>query len=105
MERCWHVPIILPVDILSLQKRRKSNTVMKSVLSAVLKLAVRHGKYGKFIACSNYPECRYVKSKEKKKVDDTGEVSKLGSKMVWRNGRYGKFEACSNFPSCKYIKK
>lgn len=38
MERCWHVPIILPVDILSLQKRRKSNTVMKSVLRAILNL-------------------------------------------------------------------
>lgn len=37
MERCWHVPIILPVDILSLQKRRKSNTVMKSVQIVDLK--------------------------------------------------------------------
>ena len=99
MERCWHVPI-MPSEK---KKVEYSDEVCPECGS---KLAVRHGKYGKFIACSNYPECRYVKSKEKKKVDDTGEVCpNCGSKMVWRNGRYGKFEACSNFPSCKYIKK
>lgn len=66
----------------------------------------KKSKYGKMLACSNYPACRYIKPSEKKKVEYSDEVCpNCGSKMVWRNGRYGKFEACSNYPSCKYIKK
>ena len=67
-------------------------------------LVERHGRYGKFIACENYPECKYIK-KEKVEPEFTGEnCPKCGSPMVFKNGRYGKFEACSNYPQCKYIK-
>ena len=67
-------------------------------------LVERHGRYGKFIACENYPECKYIK-KEKEKPEFTGETCpKCGSPMVYKTGRYGKFEACSNYPKCKYIK-
>ena len=67
-------------------------------------LVERHGRYGKFIACENYPECKYIK-KEKVEPEFTGEnCPKCGSPMVFKTGRYGKFEACSNYPECKYIK-
>ena len=67
-------------------------------------LVERHGRYGKFIACENYPECKYIK-KEKVEPEFTGEnCPKCGSPMVFKTGRYGKFEACSNYPQCKYIK-
>ncbi len=67
-------------------------------------LVERHGRYGKFIACENYPECKYIK-KEKVEPEFTGETCpKCGSPMVYKTGRYGKFEACSNYPKCKYIK-
>ena len=67
-------------------------------------LVERHGRYGKFIACENYPECKYIK-KEKVEPEFTGETcQKCGSPMVYKTGRYGKFEACSNYPKCKYIK-
>ena len=67
-------------------------------------LVERHGRYGKFIACENYPECKYIK-KEKVEPEFTGETCpKCGSPMVYKTGRYGKFEACSNYPECKYIK-
>ena len=67
-------------------------------------LVERHGRYGKFIACENYPECKYIK-KEKIEPEFTGEnCPKCGSPMVFKTGRYGKFEACSNYPQCKYIK-
>ena len=67
-------------------------------------LVERHGRYGKFIACENYHECKYIK-KEKVEPEFTGEnCPKCGSPMVFKTGRYGKFEACSNYPQCKYIK-
>ena len=67
-------------------------------------LVERKGRYGTFVACSNYPECKYVK-KEEVKLDYTGEVCpNCGSPMIKKQGRYGAFEACSNYPECKYIK-
>ena len=67
-------------------------------------LVIRKGKYGSFVACSNYPTCKYIK-KEPETIEYTGEnCPKCGSPMVYKTGRYGKFEACSNYPECKYIK-
>jgi DNA topoisomerase-1 len=71
-------------------------------------LVVRKGKYGEFTACSNYPDCTYVKKEEKevKELPETGEVCpECGSPLVVRKGKYGEFTACSNYPECKYIKK
>jgi len=67
-------------------------------------LVEKKGKYGTFIACSNFPTCRYIK-KDENTVEYTGEdCPKCGSKMIYKQGRYGKFEACSNYPECKHIK-
>lgn len=67
-------------------------------------LVERRGRYGKFVACENYPECTYIK-KDPVEVEYTGEeCPKCGGKMVFKNGRFGRFEACSNYPECKYIK-
>ena len=69
-------------------------------------LVYRKGRFGEFVACSNYPECKYVK-KEEKKVEYTGETCpQCGSKMVKRYSAKTKseFEGCSNFPKCRYIK-
>ncbi len=61
-----------------------------------------HGRYGTFIACSNYPECRYKESL-KEKCEETGEkCPKCGGDLVIKSGRYGKFIACTNYPECKY---
>lgn len=68
-------------------------------------LVIRKGRYGDFVACGNYPTCKYIK-KEAVPVEETGETCpKCGSKMIFKNGRFGRFEACSNYPACKYIKK
>lgn len=67
-------------------------------------LVIRKGRYGEFVACSNYPECKYIK-KEANEVEYTGEnCPKCGSPMVFKKGKFGKFEACSSYPDCKYIK-
>ncbi|MEG0592471.1 MAG: type I DNA topoisomerase [Coprobacillus sp.] len=67
-------------------------------------LVERKGKFGTFVACGNYPECKYVK-KEPDEIQETGEACpKCGSPMIFKKGRFGQFEACSNYPECKYIK-
>ena len=67
-------------------------------------LVYRIGRFGKFISCINFPECRYTKGEDE--VDNAVEevCPKCGSKMVTKKGRYGSFLACSNYPECKYIK-
>ncbi len=67
-------------------------------------LVIRKGKYGNFVACSNYPTCKYIK-KEPEEIRYTGEnCPKCGSPMIFKKGRFGEFEACSAYPTCKYIK-
>lgn len=65
-------------------------------------LVYKEGKNGKFIACSNYPDCTYVK-KEAKEVVYTGEnCPECGKPLVERTKNGKKFIACSGYPKCKY---
>ncbi len=67
-------------------------------------LVIRKGRYGEFVACSNYPTCKYIKKEEKEKAPakEVCECIKCGSKIVERTTRKGKiFYGCSNFPKCK----
>ncbi len=72
-------------------------------------LIIKLGRFGKFIACSNYPNCRYTeKTDTEKKVDEenSGEIcEKCGAPMVVKRGRFGTFLGCSKYPECKNIKK
>jgi DNA topoisomerase-1 len=69
-------------------------------------LVIKSGRYGKFKACSGFPECRFKKSLNKKEAKPVDEkCPQCGSQLVLRHGRYGSFIACSNYPECKYIKK
>ncbi len=64
-------------------------------------LVKRNGRYGEFVACSNYPECKYIK-KEEKQVVEVCDCIKCKGKIVERKTRKGKiFYGCSNFPKCK----
>ena len=65
-------------------------------------LVIRKGKYGEFIACSNFPKCKYIK-KEKKEVSVVCKCPKCGGDVVEKPTRKGKvFWGCSNYPKCKY---
>ncbi|HHH72611.1 MAG TPA: DNA topoisomerase I, partial [Sulfuricurvum sp.] len=72
-------------------------------------LLMRSGRYGKFIACSGFPKCKYTEqvdeegnAKAAPEPETTDEVcDKCGSPMVVKNGRNGKFLACSAYPKCK----
>ena len=69
-------------------------------------LVIRKGRFGEFVACSNYPECKYVKADENKINEETGETCpQCGSPMIYKMGRFGPFKACSNYPKCKTIIK
>lgn len=79
------------------------------------RMVVKQGRFGKFAACPNYPECRNTKplDKDGKPVEKndtppekTGELCPLcGGDMLKRHGRYGDFIACSNYPKCKNTKQ
>ena len=65
-------------------------------------LVVRKGKYGEFTACSNYPECKYIK-KEEKKITEICDCPKCGGKIIEKLTKKKKiFYGCSNFPKCNY---
>lgn len=72
-------------------------------------LVIKFGRYGKFIACSNYPNCKHTeKTAEEKKVDEQngGVICDIcGAPMVVKRGKFGAFLGCSNYPECKGIKK
>ena len=79
------------------------------------KMVYKNGRFGKFLACPNYPECKCTKA-----VDKNGNVvttenttptlagfkcEVCGGEMVVRNGRYGSFYACENYPTCTFTKQ
>ncbi|OWK26842.1 MAG: DNA topoisomerase I [Parcubacteria group bacterium GW2011_GWA2_38_13b] len=67
------------------------------------KMVIKLGRYGKFLACSNYPECKNTKPlDEAEKTDEICE--KCGSPMKVKHGRFGAFLGCSKYPECKNIK-
>ncbi len=63
-------------------------------------LVYRNGKYGRFIACSNYPTCKYIqKEREQKEIMDCPNCE---GKIIEKKTRKGKtFYGCSNYPTCK----
>lgn len=82
-------------------------------------MIVKTGRYGKFLACSAFPDCKNIKSMapdgsvnnekdkafaelEKKYKDEICE--KCGEKMALKNGRFGPFLACTGYPNCKNIR-
>ena len=71
-------------------------------------MVMKKGRYGSFLACSNYPECKYIKStKVKEDPVPTGEkCPECGHDLVQSKSRFGTtFVGCSNYPKCRYIKK
>ncbi|HCR42125.1 TPA: type I DNA topoisomerase [Patescibacteria group bacterium] len=73
-------------------------------------MVIKRGKFGKFLACANFPECKHTQPLEdnaatpKAPAEPTDVVcEKCGSPMVKRKSRYGEFLGCSNYPKCKHI--
>ena len=76
-------------------------------------MAMKRGRFGPFLGCTGYPECKNIRRVSKK----TGEVAPApvpiegetcpvdGAQLVRRHGPYGEFISCANYPTCKYIKR
>lgn len=72
-------------------------------------MAIKLGRYGKFLACTGYPECKVAKPLNGKE-ESTGELElsdqrceKCGEPMAVKTGRFGKFLGCSAYPKCRNI--
>ncbi|MFP6279596.1 type I DNA topoisomerase [Helicobacter pylori] len=68
-------------------------------------LVKKNSRYGEFIACNNYPKCKYIKQTENANDGANQELcEKCGGEMVQKFSRNGAFLACSNYPECKNTK-
>ncbi len=68
-------------------------------------LVKKNSRYGEFIACNNYPKCKYVKQTENANDVAKQELcEKCGGEMVQKFSRNGAFLACNNYPECKNTK-
>jgi DNA topoisomerase-1 len=77
-------------------------------------MVLKKGRYGQFLACSGYPDCRntrrILRSKDgsiasKADVPLDEKCPRCENHLVLKHGRFGEFTACSNYPDCKYIKQ
>jgi DNA topoisomerase I len=74
-------------------------------------MQLKRGRFGPFLGCTGYPECRNIRKIAKSGVaapapvplDEKCPVD--GAQLVRRFGRFGEFISCSNYPKCKYIKQ
>jgi DNA topoisomerase-1 len=75
-------------------------------------MAMKRGRFGPFLGCSGYPDCRNIR-----KISKSGQVAPApvpiegetcpvdGAQLVRRHGPYGEFVSCANYPECKFIKR
>lgn len=73
-------------------------------------MVIKIGRFGKFLACSNYPECKNIKSlkemaAQNQEPEYTGEkCEKCGARTVYREGKFGRFIGCERYPECDFVK-
>ena len=74
-------------------------------------MVLKKGRFGQFLACSGYPDCKTTKqlgAQEQQKKADVPLDEKCptcGNNLVMKYGRFGEFTACSNYPTCKFVKQ
>ena len=77
-------------------------------------MVVKRGRFGQFLACTGYPECKTTRkiiatkqgmtaAKPDQILDE--KCPKCESNLVIKQGRFGEFTACTNYPECKYVKQ
>jgi len=73
-------------------------------------MEIKFGRFGRYLGCSNYPECDNIKSFKEiaaanSEPEYTGDTcDKCGGRLVFKEGKFGRFIGCENFPSCDFIK-
>lgn len=97
-----------PFVVLLNNTKKEADKIKEAIVEKVDKqcpkcqrpLMVRWGKYGKFLACSGFPDCKYseniIEEKSNKKCPE------CGRDLIIRHGKFGKFLACSGYPDCRH---
>ncbi|HEX9108395.1 MAG TPA: topoisomerase DNA-binding C4 zinc finger domain-containing protein, partial [Longimicrobiales bacterium] len=96
---------------------KKSDSIVKDVAASEVSetcpecgkpMVVKWNRYGRFLACTGYPECKHTQPIDKKESAEPrpiGEKCPLdGGELVERAGRFGPFIACTNYPKCKFTR-
>jgi DNA topoisomerase I len=109
------------VDLAAAQKHMKDVKRQEILTDEVCdkcgsKMAIKFGRFGQFLACTNYPECKNTRelakpaaagaeggAEENPFADETCE--KCGRTMTLKRGRFGQFLACTGYPECKNTRK
>ncbi len=74
-------------------------------------MALKSGRFGQFLGCTGYPECKNIRKISKSGTPAAAPVALDekcpldGAHLVQRQGRFGEFISCSNYPKCNYIKR
>lgn len=80
-------------------------------------MVIKFGRFGQFLACSNYPECKNTREVGSKKAasaegeNGSSESEEIpvcelcGKEMALKKGRFGTFYGCTGYPECKNIRK
>ena len=108
--RAFYVPF--KIDLARAKKNmaneKKGEEIGEACPECTQPLIERRGRFGKFIACSAYPECKYKRNlpgSERAEDQPTDDICPTcGKPMVIKHGRFGKFIACSGYPECKTTK-
>lgn len=114
------------VDLASAQKHMRDIKRQEIITDEVCdkcgaKMAIKFGRFGQFLACTNYPECKNTREIAKPAgATGAGEPSaeaaaenpyadevceKCGKSMSLKRGRFGQFLACTGYPECKTTRK
>jgi DNA topoisomerase-1 len=101
---------LLDEDVKKVEKvegvRKKGIPVEETCPKCGKSLVIKEGRYGRFKACSGYPDCDYKVSMKRREDEPLEEkCPECGSQLVLRYGKYGSFIACSNYPKCTYTKR
>jgi len=76
-------------------------------------MVLRRGRYGQFLACSGYPDCKNTrkvtvdkegKAEARKDVLLDDKCPRCGARLAIKHGRFGEFTACSSYPTCRYVR-
>lgn len=98
----------------ALDKAEKSDAIEKIICDKCgSEMVIKVSRNGRFLGCSNYPECKNTKSlpkgemeqKEKPVIAEGVVCDECGKPMYIRNSKYGKFYGCTDYPKCKGIKQ
>lgn len=97
----------LEIAEVKMEKVKKEETTNEVCPECGKPILIREGRYGRFMACSGYPKCKYTKPlpEDAIKAESLKQpCDKCGGEMVMKQGRFGAFLACNNYPKCKNIK-